>query len=98
MKYAMAWVYNENHNAKTKGGVFSDDFGLRTPVVLKPFRTKGDISIVARVNVWPETSNLLPWDNSVARGGYPLHTRRNRIVPLVRLHFLLLLLLSKVSF
>ena len=32
----MASVHDENH-AKTKGGVFSDEFGLRCPVIQKTF-------------------------------------------------------------
>ena len=49
MKNPKAYVHDDNH-AKTKLPI-SDDFGLRNPVIQKPFQTKSDTSIVARVSV-----------------------------------------------
>ena len=43
----MAYAYN-NENRANKWP-FSDDLGLRSPVVWKPFQAKSATSIVARV-------------------------------------------------
>ena len=44
MKNPMAQVHDETH-AKTKGGVFSDDFELRSPVIQKIFSPKKSIPL-----------------------------------------------------
>ena len=52
----MAEVHHENHGKKKRKWLiiyfFSDDFGLRSPVIQKPFKPKKGIpSIVARASV-----------------------------------------------
>ena len=52
-------IQNENHTMPKKNGVFSDDFGLRSPAFQKTFQTKSAAPIVARV---------LPWDVTLKVG------------------------------
>ena len=42
-------VCAQRKSCKTKCRISPDDFGLRSPVIQKPFQAKGATSIVARV-------------------------------------------------
>ena len=48
----MAPIHDENHHAKQNGPLFfffSDGYGLRLPVIQKPFQPQSATSVVARV-------------------------------------------------
>ena len=53
MKKPMGWVHDENHANKWR---ISDEFGLKTPGIQKPFQTKSGTSTAACVSLAYQTS------------------------------------------